>query len=106
MGFERQIKGTCIHRERKPESVTGIVAGPVLVLSVDVFLERIAKCQLTARLKQIHQSVSKNQSHRGLSLSRRGLKKKQVGRSRLVSRTRLGQPDKPWDSAFITFSGF
>lgn len=64
-----------MHRERNPQSVTGIVAGPVLVLSVDVFLERIAKCQLTARLKQIHQSVSKNQSHRGLSLSRRGLRK-------------------------------
>lgn len=67
------------------------VAGPILVLSVDVFLKRIAKCQLTTRLKQIRQSVSKNQSHRRLSLSRHVFKKNQVGQSSLVSRTWLCQ---------------
>lgn len=46
----------------------GFVTGPIFLLPVDVFLKHVTKCQLTARLKRIHQSVRKNQSQGGLNL--------------------------------------
>lgn len=95
-----------MHRERKPQSVTGIVAGPVLVLSVDVFLRAHRKMPTHCSF-ETNPSISQQESITPrVELVAPRLDQNQVGRSRLVSRTWLGQLDKPWDSAFITFSGY